>query len=272
MSQGILFTGGPYRQATNNSPAITSTSTNIDGGVAKNVIDGENLHRSSWKTGNQTTATVQPNSNIVSIDATLLTTSGTYTVDVGASLYRLKLSATSHGLSVGDMVYSSNSLYYPGLYKVERVASANSAVFSSNYDGIVVSETGLTIYKVVGEIANQLPENFIMKKNDATLNGQVKDKLSAGAADYGRNSVNKVNAVRTNKVATAIRAGNFSFYSGTFSSSPSNANDYASMDIDGSNEPDDESKTIRSGYGVGGEIIFSQQRVPTTGQYDGKTT
>lgn len=62
----------------------------------------------------------------------------------------------------------------------------------------------------------------------ASTRGGVASSILLNAADVSKNrSVNKRESVITRKIATAIRAGNYNFYTGTWSSAPSEQDDSA---------------------------------------------
>jgi len=71
----------------------------------------------------------------------------------------------------------------------------------------------------------------VIRRVTTTLSGVSKDRiLSSGASNWGtRKAIKQVTAIRTVKVATAIRAGYWNIYSASFSSGPDTANDFTTI-------------------------------------------
>lgn len=268
-----LNTGGgtlPYKQA--NGTDITDTSTDVDGGVAKNVSDSENLTRSGWKAGQPEFPNIIGgiDNNITAADFdTAVTVDATYSETTDGFVQIV--TASAHGLSKDQLIQITSS--FAGVFRVVRVTDTTTFVINGLWVDGTDGLSDVTYKTAKGSFGRNTESNFIMMKNDATVHGQTTSALAGGGSDYGRSQVHKVRALRTRKVATAIRAGNYNFFSGTFTSTPSSANDYTSMDIDGSNVPDDEAKNIIDGYGVGGEITYAHGgRTLKSTEYDRRTT
>ncbi len=215
MSQYKLYTSGPYKQ--NNGTAITSRSTVVDSGAAKNISTSQNLN------GVENVAGEKSLPNVVG------GTDGVGAAQVGASLgnaspgdsdgFVIITFDDSQTLVAGEMVYVEGSLTFKnGFYRILSVVSPtvikiNDVATTNQYQG----ETSWVVKRVVGTFATQGEDNFIMMKNDATVHGQTNTKLASGASDYGRNKIAKFNvALKTTRVATAIRNGKYDAYSGEF--------------------------------------------------------
>lgn len=176
-----------------------------------------------------------------------------------------------HGLSAGTYLhlYDTTGLY-SGPVRVISIESTTGFVASRPYAGTAGT---VTYSPIVGSLANMTVNNYSMMKVVGTVHGQTTTALQAGASDYGRRSVHAITAIRTRKVATAIRAGYWNPFTGQFTTDPTLANDYADFDTDGTNVPDDEVKNIVSNYGVGGEFAYRNgTRSVITEEYDIKTT
>ncbi len=271
MAQYKLYTGGPYKQ--NNGSAITSTSTDITVGAAKSVRDSLNLNR----TENSTQEASVPNvvvgvDGTASADVETITTIDSFAVTSDGLVQCVFGSA--HSLIVGDVIRIDDTTLPKDAYRVIRVVDSVNVVINELSSSDIESLTSIAATKQKGVVGEQGVENFIMQKNDATVHGQTSSApLTSGSSDYGRSKVHKTNAVRTRKVATAIRQGKYDFVSGEFDAGyPAEANDFASMDTDASDVPDDESKSATGKREVGGEMTYRVGATPTTAEYDAKTT
>ncbi len=274
MSAYRLYTGGPYKQRSGS--AITSSSTDINGGAAKNVGNSENLTRSDFHKGNYIAQSVAGGTfGVSAADFTLTFANDATFTEHTNSLIKVTCNA-AHGVSVDTLIRISADTAWTDaeIVRVVEVISTTVFIINRTYTSAFATVSNITVYNHKGTFATQAPDNFIMKKNDATVHGQAETKLASGAADVGsRDKVHKINALRTYKVATAIRTGTYNIFRGTFSSTPSSANDFASMDVDGTNVPDDEAKNMVGGYNVGGEITYrTGGRTAATTEYERKST
>jgi hypothetical protein len=270
MAQYKLYTGGPYKQ--NNGTAITSTSTDITVGAAKLVKDSDILNRTENSTQEQGVPTVKGGvdgvfpgdvQNGVVVDSFTASSEGLLQCVYGSA----------HGLVVGDMVIFTDVQFPKQAYRVVRVVSGTELVINELPTSDLTVLNTISTFKLEGTFSTQGAENFVMQKNDAQVHGIVASVALAGASDFGRSKMHKTNAVRTRKVATAIREGKYDFVSGEFDSGyPTEANDFGGMDTDGSNVPDDESKSAAGKREVGGELTFKSGGTPTTSEYPAKTT
>ena len=270
MSQYILHTTGPYKQ--NDGTAITASSTVVDNGSAKIVADGDNLSNVENSTQSRRGSVVVGGNDVAMPDVY-----GTLQVDIATvssgdytgfdQLTKASGSINFSTCNVGDaIVLDLNTIYGRVLYKVSDTVIICSTQLGEQFD------MECKVYK--GRIANQTLENFIMKKNDATVHGEANTTLASGAADYGRPKVKYMRSLRTRKVATKIRAGQYNMFTGLFTGGAvSNTNDYTSLDFDGTNIPDDETKTSSSNYGTKGEFAFNHGgRTISTNDYEAKTS
>lgn len=282
MSNYILYTGGPYKQRTGS--AITATSTDINGGSAKAMAKSETLGRSEFHRGNYKNRSYSGVPGVLSVQYNYLSVQ---TVSDGQiSGLVLLQSDDPMGLNPGDYVY----IVWPVEINHNGKISDTYKVISNYLNGaggtqIVIdlptkdiinigggSYNNVSLYTFSGTLNNQLAENYIMQKNDGSLAGLPSNILAYGSSDHGRDKVHRINALRTNKVATSIRQGKYHVVSGVWLTTPSVSNDYTLMDNDGTNIPDDEAKSISNNRGVGGEIAYRQQRSAVTGEYDRRTT
>lgn len=136
----------------------------------------------------------------------------------------LDITATAHGVSVGDVIHLANATGtdYDGFYKVLSVPDANSIVVRGTY---VATGTG-TITKYTGSIARQEAGKYIGVNITSEVNGVATRAVGAGS-DFGqRRPIHKIEAVRTVKTATAIRNGYWDVYSGSWTTAPTESNDW----------------------------------------------
>lgn len=264
MAGYTLYTGGPYKQRNGN--AVTASSTDVNGGSAKNVSSNENFRRSNWDSG----VTDIPNvsGGINGVTAAQFQLMGSLNVLSVTTLNGLNLATLDSGdttsLSVGQTILLGSTY----VCRVVRIIS--STTFTINRTDIFDASYSVSFIK--GTFGVNEAENFIMKKFDGNVHGQVNTKLQSGAADYGRDKVHRIFALRTSKVTTAIRQGKWNIFTGQFTTDPSTSNDYTSMDIDGSNVPDEEAKDSTTKYGTKGELIYNHGgRAVKQQDYEAKT-
>lgn len=141
----------------------------------------------------------------------------------------------SHSLVVGDAVNISGSTS-GNLDGVHKVTAKDANTFTTNVP-YVASATPGTYALVAGRFASMTAEQYIMLGYTSSVaNGQA-TRVGFGA-DYGiRRSIHKLEAMRTRRVATAIRAGYWNEYSGSFTTAPTNANDIATWGTDDAATP-----------------------------------
>lgn len=134
---------------------------------------------------------------------------------------------------------------------------SNVGVFGSSVvDG---TDTDKALTSGTFSYNNQAP---VAKRVTTSLSGVSNTYLQSGAAKPGNiRSIHSVESVRTRRLTTAIRAGNWNIYSGTFSSAPTVA-----VDSFGN---DDEARVSRSSPG---EFAYKTGAyVPVQDEYPEKT-
>lgn len=252
MANYKLFTGGPYKQR--NSAAITATSTRINSGAALNIGTSQLLEETEKKTS-------VDNIYALSIDgiSSVLVTLAPNTIDTSGptEAYTLVVfSDNTDGFFVGQIILV---LVTGGQQVTGKVLTVSE--FEITFSPAVQEVTD--IYLTVGDIGVIENGQYQIRKVDMS-----------DASDYGRSKVHKTNAVRTRKTNTAIRAGKYDFVSGEFDAFfPQTSNDFTSMDIDGSDVPDDEAKSATGKREVGGEITYRDGgRIATSQDYQAKTS
>lgn len=271
MAGYTLYTGGPYKQRTGS--AITALSTDVNGGSAKNVSSNENFRRSDWQEGtSDVPRLIAGVAGAVGADMTQIDTFEAASIASTNGLVTITFDS-SHSLSVNDCIFVDDTNFPSAVYRVITVVSADTVVINMPYTSDAILSAGtLSAKKVVGTFGEQEAENFIMKKFNGNVHGQANTDLQSGAADYGRNKVHRITALRTSRVTTAIRAGRWNIFTGQFTSAPTVSNDYTSMDIDGTNVPDDESKDSTTKYGTKGELVYNHGgRTVKQQDYEAKT-
>lgn len=160
----------------------------------------------------------------------------------------------THGLSVGDVlsVTGSTSGNVDGVQKITSVPDANSFVTDKAYTAAATAGSYAT---VAGNFATLTAEAYIMLGYASSAAGGQKATTGFGA-DHGiRRSIHKMEAMRTYRVATAIRAGYWDEYTGTWSTAVTSADDISDMGTDEAATPS---------YATPGELVYR-----VSGQPDG---
>jgi len=192
------------------------------------------------------------------------------------SFFELRTTGANR-VAVGTIVtFTDTNSILVGPSRVTSLPSSSGFVVARNYAagaGTVTYATG----NGNATLGSQTASNYAMIGVDCTLHG-IATSVMDKSADFGnREAIKKVDAVRTYKVATAIRNGQWNPFTGRFTTTPSSANDYSSMDVDGTDQPDDESKKLGVDYQIGGGFAFKKCGRPgangvTRANYDVKTT
>jgi hypothetical protein len=251
MAQYTLYTSGPYKQ--NNGSAITSTSTDVDLGVAKQVRDSENLNRVDNASGGQ-----DPSGVIAGTDVagnTYEASGETATASSSGSNGFLIIDvADSSDYAVGQSLKLTAGAYTPEetYVRVLSLVSATSIAVNSLLNGTEAANGNLTVSEV---------SSFNTASNDKIRRDNVKT-----ASDYGRVKVAKFDiSPKTTKTATAIRTDKYNSYNGTFDAG------YPQTVTDSINA-DDETVDSTTKIGVKGELTFrSGGANPTSADYRAKT-
>ncbi len=126
---------------------------------------------------------------------------------------------TGRGYYIGTISTTLSTLA-PG----RTIPNSVNAPFQT-VDGINVG--GATGILSAGTFANQVAGVYSMKRVTTTHAGGIPNTFLRSGATYnsGRRSINKLEAVRTTQVASAIRSGNWNIFTGTFSSGPNDTED-----------------------------------------------
>lgn len=159
---------------------------------------------------------------------------------------------TAHGLSVGDVVNvtGSTSGNVDGPQKITSLPDANSFVTDKAY---VASASAGSYTLVNGRFASMTAGTYIIRGYSMTPASE-----SVGVATYGndfgiRRSIHKLEHMRTRRVATAIRAGNWNIYTGTFSTDPTVADDAPTWGTDEAANPT---------RAIPGELVYRHSGMP----------
>jgi hypothetical protein len=249
MAQYRLYTGGPYKQ--NNGSAITSTSTDISVGAAKGIKDSEILNKTENSSQVPSVPDVSPGvDGVAPADTESFTTIDSFAA-TSDGLVECTFSS-AHGLSIGDVVCVNEEAFPKKVYRVVRVTGGTTAVINEQSSSAITSLLSISSTKNSGVMGEQGAENFIMKKNDATVHGEAAPaEIVTGSSDTGnrRKVAKHSDTIRTRKVATAIRLGKYDIVSGEFDSGyPASSNDAMNSD--------DETVDSTTKIGVKGELTF----------------
>lgn len=251
----------------------TTFNSDVDGGALKmmGTALSAGLRAVALNVGDNESPVLQPRDGVQPAHLASALTASSITSGNGVQrLLRINFpTGTPHALSVGSVVAITDTA---------GVVDGGARVYSiPNSTGIIVNRpyaasTGtITVAASSGNMSNMLASNYSIRGVYGTVHSLAISKLLSPASDYGRSKVHKVNAVRTSKVATAVRAGYWNMFTGSWTTAPSTSNDYANFDLDGSNVPDDETKSLGTNREVGGEFAYSQQRTVVSGNYEAKT-
>ncbi len=274
----LLYTGGPYKQ--NNGTSISASSTRVDGGSMKsNSASNENFRNVLYQQGRNINTKVVAGVDLGQADwGSLFTASSATATGIingtgqWAGLAVINMNTPSY--TTGDPVYVRNlstgvttTGVYDGIHRIVAVSSTNAFVLNTPY---VYDATGgateIRFRAPVGNVASQDRRNFIFMKGTGQTHGVANTKLMSASSDYGRSKVHSVKAVRTQRVATAIRAGNLVLASGKFSTPPTQVNDFAGW---GTDEVTQNSST---NYGLKGEFVYRYGGPSgSLNDYNGKT-
>lgn len=162
----------------------------------------------------------------------------------------------SHGLSVGDVinVTGSTSGNVDGVQKITSVPDDDSFVTDKDF---TASATAGSYQTVAGTFATLTEGTYLMRGYTQSVAGGQYTYTGFGA-DHGiRRSIHKLEAMRTRRVATAIRAGYWNIYTGEWSTDPTVADDISDFGTDDAATPT---------YAKPGELVYR-----TSGQQDGST-
>ena len=124
-----------------------------------------------------------------------------------------------HSLEVGDVinVTGSTSGNVDGPQKVTSVPDVNSFVTDKAY---VASAAAGSYTTVAGRFASMTAGSYIMLGYSSSVASGQATRVGFGS-DYGiRRSIHKLETLYTRRVATAIRAGYWNVYTGTWSTDP----------------------------------------------------
>lgn len=277
MSNYTVFASSDVMQA--NKSSITATSTKFNGGTVKNG-------------GNVATNGPLDASNVVEKLKTEYGSSYVAGVNnaVGAALWQLsngnmaiangsgvwaghdKVTDTSHGRVVGDVIKlidNNAGNAKSGFYRIVAVVDANSYIINSAYTSAIGSQ--INVYHAERNLDNTalVPVGNLRAGYYAMRGvplqvynaGTIIETMGSPSSDFGRRKVNSRASVRSHLVATAIRAGYWDVFSGTFSTDPTAQNDYSSFGLDS------EVQDAASGYGTAGEFAWRYGITTTQDDY-----
>jgi len=277
----LLYTGGPYKQA--NGTSISASSTRVDGGSMKsNSASNENFRNVLYQQGSNLNTKVVAGVDLGQADWGSLVTASSATATgitngTGQWAGLALINISSGGYVVGDPIYvrnlstgSATTGIYDGIHRVVGISNVSAFVLNTPY--VYDATGGATEIRIRtgpngnGDVASQDRRNFIFMKGTGQTHGVANTKLMSASSDYGRSKVHSVKAVRTQKVATAIRAGNLVLASGKFSTPPTQSNDFAGW---GTDEVTQNSST---NYGLKGEFVYRYGGPSgSLNDYNGKT-
>jgi hypothetical protein len=235
--------------------SITATSTKVNGGTAAGL-------GTSVATGSVITALVDFGNAIALYGSQVIQSKdlfgafhGSYVAltSVANNSGKARYTLNSHGLSVGDVINVENSTNgnVDGVQKVTNVVNANSFDTDMDFPGATAS-AGL-FAQVAGRFAAMTVGEYVMKAYRTNVAGN-----QIQLTGYGKmgptHSIHFLKHMYTRLVATAIRAGNWNIYSGTFSSAPAVQDDISDFGTDGAATPT---------YAEPGQLVFKTSGNPS---------
>lgn len=169
---------------------------------------------------------------------------------VGSTSTNNNIGTIRHGGTIASALFTSQSLGDTDSFKGGSQISIN---FSHAARALGVG---------VGNFAQMVAEQFVIRKVTTLLAGQANTVLRSGASDFGhRNTPHLLEGIRSRLVATAIRAGNWDIYGGSFSSDPTNQLDSFGQD--------DEARSSRA---TPGELVYQDgSNTPFQDSYESRT-
>ena len=174
-----------------------------------------------------------------------------------------KYTLAAHGLSVGDVlnITDANDV----VQGPQVITAADGGTFTTNK--AYVSGAGVLGYRLSNgtHFASMTAEKWIIRRiTDEVAGGISNTILRSGASDYQiRRSIHKLEHLYTTRVATAIRAGYWNEYSGTWSTDPTTADDAATWGTDHAATPS---------YAIPGELVYKEPKpLPVQDDYKPKT-
>ena len=259
MSNYTLFPDDDKKQVSGS--AITATSTKIDGGSSialGTAVPSGSAITAQLQLGGRLdvhgSQVVQSKNVFGAFTATPVAL--TSVADAGgANAGFCDFTLAGHGLVVGQVfsVSGSTSGNIDGVHKIIAVPDANSIVTDMPY---VASATAGSYSLVAGRFASMTAGVYLIRGYSLVVAaGQVTMKT------YGhqgtRRSIHKLEHMYSRLVATAIRAGYWNVFTGTFSTDPTVQDDASTWGSDNAANPT---------YAIPGELVYR-----TSGQQDGAT-
>lgn len=246
---------------------ITVTSTVIDGGVAKGLGSNRTLldnlghgKRNQAVYGSKVVAGKDVGAAAYSTSSAVALTS---VADSGTN-DKAKFTLTAHGLAVGDIINitGSTSGLMDGIHRIIKIDDANT--FTTDRTYVATASAGsYRLYR--GNFARMENGKYLIRRVTTTLAGTISNNVlrSGGSEGYTR-SIHKVEAVRTVRFATAIRAGYWNEFNGVWTTKPTAADDFSDMGPDHAALPT---------YAVPGELVYrTGAPLPKQDDYKAKTS
>lgn len=173
-----------------------------------------------------------------------------------------KYTLNSHGRAVGDVINITDTNNV--VQGTQRITAKDANTFTTTKP--YTSGAGTLTYRLAtGTLGYLVAGTYIIRRVSATIAGIANTLLRSGASDYGvRRSIHKLEALRTRKVATAIRAGYWDEYNGVFTTAPSVSNDASTFGTDDAAAPT---------ASVPGELTYKTGKpVPVQDEYAARTS
>ncbi len=246
--------------------AVTATSTVLNGGTAKGLGANRTLldnsafgKRNQGVYGSRVVAGQNVGAAAYSTEAAVALTS---VADSGTG-DKARFTLAAHGRSVGDIINITGSTggAMDGIHRITAVPS--SSTFDTDRTYVAAATAGS--YKLYrGLFATMTKGDYIIRRVTDTLAGTISNTVlrSGGSEGYTR-SIHKVEAARTTRFATAIRAGYWDEFNGVWTTTPTTADDLSTWGTDEAATPT---------YAIPGELVYRTGKpLPVQDNYKAKT-
>ena len=212
-----------------------------------------------------------------------------YTISTANQVWDITNSSTGNGNAA---TINTGRAFYVGNSTSDTLSNLDPGTKIGQFHGTkvvipagVATQGGPTGILAAGNFATMTAGAYVMKRVTTELAGISNTFLQSGAAyPGGLRSIHKLETVRTTQVATAIRAGYWNIFSGTFSSGPNSTEDATTPSTNNQLSAFDQQAGTGATSGVldaaanptqaiPGELVITEgDPLPTLADYSARTT
>jgi hypothetical protein len=265
MANYIVNPSADVKQLDASNSTITLTSTVIRGGTAKGLGANRTLldnsafgKRYQGVYGSRVVAGQNVGAAAYSTSAAVALTS---VADSGTA-DKARFTLVAHGRSVGDIINITGSTggVMDGIHRITAVPTANTFDTDRTY---VASATAGSYKLYRGNFATMTKGKYLIRRVTDELAGLSNTVLRSGGSEGYARSIHKVEAARSTRFATAIRAGYWDEFNGVWTTTPTTANDFSTWGTDQAATPT---------YAIPGELVYRTGKpLPVQDDYKAKT-